>query len=610
MRAKLFANALLTAATAAALVPRGACAQEIRVEPPQVVLRPRVEIAPVAIPVPEINISLPQIEVPIPPIPPVPPLLEIQGPGVYINDGDFWFGDEQIEREELRQSFTLQVGARVELTDIDGPVQIDTVEGQTGEVIIRSYSAGQNPRKLTFEQTSVSLTIRGADAKQRDRLDAFDRTSHQIRLTLPRRANLTLTNVANSVRVGELDGTVKLTNVSGRVGLAQVAGSAELSNVAGTVSLTVERLGGRGVSLSNVAGSVSLRFVGDVNAELQTSNITGKVYVELPDVAVQGEMSRTDFRAKIGAGGAPIRVSNVTGTVRLSQAQTVAEMLNTFKSSTRSYDRIKLVNDLALHVSNPQVRRAFVVALNSEENSAVQITAARELAPYIREPEVRDAFMRALDSNKNDVVRMTVVRAVAKNYADEKAMREQLLRALVAEKKDAVRMTILDAISKYADDPAVVRALSDALKNDQKDVVRLRAAHALAARIDDPGVYALLLNAARSDAKKYVRAQALDALSRRIRDRAELRALFIGYLDDESMSLQYHALKGLVELGDTSLKPRLVEKSRELILANARRGWNDRMVLSALVLLRKLDPTEADRVLEQLDGESFRASRN
>jgi hypothetical protein len=610
MKAKLFTRAALSAAAAHALVAAPPVLAQVaeRVEP-RVVVRPRVEIGGggITIPIfPEIHIDLGQIEIPIPPVPPTPeiePLPEITGPGIF-NDEGFWFGEEQTEREELRQTVALRPGATVELADIDGPVQIDTADSTSAEVVIRSFSAGQNPRKLTFEQTANGFAVRGLPAKQRDRLDSFDRTSHQVRLTLPRRTNLVLTNVTSSVRAGELDGTVKLTNVSGRVGLAQVAGGAELVNVSGAVTLTVERLGGGGVTLSGVTGSVALRFLGGVNADLQTSGVKGKVYVELPNVAVQGEMAGADFRAKVGAGGAPVRVGDVTGTVRLSPARTLAEMLTALRAAGRSAERARAANDLALHVSNPQARRAFVEALNAADTtSGIQSVAARELAPYAREPEVRDAFLRAaLNPERNGSVRATAVRALAKYHGGEKSVREQLLRAYAAEKNNSVRTALLGALAGHTDDPAVVRALSDTLRAaDQKDSLRLLAAHALRSRVDEAEVFALLVGAARSDARKSVRAMALNALSRRLRDRAELRDLFVGYLDDESAALQYQALKGLVDLGDPALKQRLVEKSRELILLNARRGWNDRAVLAALILLRKLDPQEADRALAQLE---------
>jgi hypothetical protein len=602
MRMKLIAVVVLCASVAAAFAARGASAQEGRVSP-RVEVKPEVRIdlgriAPVAIDMSGININIPDFDFQLAPValPPMPDM-----PDIYINGDDIWTGDETTEREELRQTYQLSPGARVELTNIDGPVTIDTTDGATAEVIIKSRSYSANPRKLSVEQTSSSLTLRGPERKGKGDFDSSDGTRHTVRLTVPRRTNLVMSGVGDSVRVGELDGTVKLNLIAGRVGIAQAAGGAEISDVAGSVTMSLARLSGRGVTVSKVVGKVTLKFLDDVNAELQTGGVKGKVYVELPNVAVQGEMTKADFRAKVGAGGAPITINDVTGTVRLARGQSVAEMLTVLKSSERR------AGDLALHVSNPQVRQAFVAALGDEQNGLVQMTAARELASYAGEPEVRDAFLRALESGKTDAVRMTAASALAKRYAGDKDVRDRLLRVLATEKKDVIRANIVGAVGKYVDDPAVLRALTEALRSDEREIVRSRAARALAAKVENAEVYDLLLNAARNDQKRVVRITALDALSRRIRERAELRELFVGYLEDESQSMQFHALRGLVELSDPALKARLVEKAREIILTDYRRGWNTNTVLGALVLLRKLDPQEADRMLEQLGNERVRS---
>jgi hypothetical protein len=614
MRNKTAAIALAIAAANFLLAPASLRAQGERpaaAPAPRVEVKPEVRIdlgsiAPVVVPFPAMQINLPDIEIPIPPMPP----MDAAGFDFSFNynGDDFWFNDgaAQTEREELRQTYQLSPGARIELANIDGAVTIDTTDGGSAELVIKSYSYDANPRKLIVEQSSSALVIRGPERKDGEE-HSSDGTRHTIHLTIPRRTNLVATNVRDSLRVGELDGSVKLDHIAGRVGIAQAGGLVEISNVSGTVSMSLARLAGRGASVSNVSGRVSLRFIEDVNAQLQTSGIKGKVYVELPNVAVEGEMTRADFRAKVGAGGPPLSISDVTGSVRLAKGQTVTEMLNVIKTSDRSAARNQTFGDLALYVSNPQVRRAFVEALNDDQNTVALLTAARELAPYGNEVEVRDAYLRLLESGKNEAARMTAASVVTKHWAEDKGVRDRLLRVLASEKREVIRATIVGALSKYTDDPATLRALIDALRSDEKEIVRARAARALNAKVENAEVYDALLAAARSDQKRLVRAVALDALSRRIRERAELRELFVGYLDDESQSMQYHALAGLVELNDVSLKPRLVEKARSLILMNYRRGWNDGATLSTLVLLRRIDPQEADRMLERLGGERVRS---
>jgi HEAT repeat protein len=185
-------------------------------------------------------------------------------------------------------------------------------------------------------------------------------------------------------------------------------------------------------------------------------------------------------------------------------------------------------------------------------------------------------------------------------------VREALLRVLAAEKNESMRMTVVNAVARQVDDPAVARALTEVVRGETRDSTRARAAAALARKTDSPEVYDLLVNAARNDKSRSVRVAALSGLTRRIRERPELRELFVGYLDNESISLQFQALRGLVELNDPTLRQRLIEKAREIVLQNGRRYWNDRMVLDTVILVRKLDPQEADRLLEQLSTERAR----
>jgi hypothetical protein len=586
-------------------------AAENRGEPSEwPMVMPIPAIAPIALPdfnieLPDFNIELPDLNIDMPDMPDLP---DIDMGGDWLHDG----GDdgERIEREELRQTYQLSPGARVELSNINGSIDVDTAEGNAAELRITSYSRDPNPRKLAVEQTAAGLAVRG-EARRKGDWDNmnFDHTSHRVALKLPRRAALTVTGANGNVRVGELDAPVRLTNVSGNVGVAQAAGSAEVSQVSGTVMLKLAKLGAGGVRVGGVSGKVTLHFMDDVNADLQTTGIKGKVYVELSNVSVQGEMNRADFRARIGTGGMPIHISDVTGSVRLARGRTVAAMLGALKTSERGgAARMETARDLTLHVGSRQVRQAFVEALGGEQNGAVKMTAARALAPYVAEPEVREAFMKSIEAGGgNGVVRMTAVRAIAGQYAADKSVRDTLLRVLASEENNLVRMNIVGAVGKYADDGNVRRALGEVLKHDRSDIVRMRAASALARRVDDGEVYELLLNAARNDKKTIVRANALGALRARIRERPELRELFTGYLEHESAVMQYKALQGLVELGDPALKTRLVEKAKELIGVQMRRGWGDRMLLDTLLLLRRLDAQEADRVLEQLGSERMKS---
>ncbi|MFL6209728.1 MAG: HEAT repeat domain-containing protein [Pyrinomonadaceae bacterium] len=599
---------LITALICALMIGPVSVAQTPAPEPhPVVSVRPAITIAPdVRVDLSGINIVPAfRFEMPEITIPPIPPI-NIDIPDIQFDGPGFWFDDDQTEREELKQTYSLSAGARVELSNIDGPVRIEPTDG-SAEVRILSYAWGETARKLAVESTGNSLTIRGPEANARD----YDDTRHSVTLKLPRRVELTVNNARDTVHVGDFDGPVRLNGVSGGVSIAQAAGSADISRVSGSVVVNMARVGSAGIRVQDVSGTVSVRFLEDLNADLQTANIKGKVYVEVPNVAVQGEMKNADFRAKIGTGGAALTISDVTGTVRLARGRSVSELLTALKAGTeRSSVRAATVRDLAMHVSQPQARAALIETLQAGENSNIDMTASRALANYANEPDVRAVFIKAVDASHNDSTRATIMRALARNYAGDRSVRDLLLRALATDKSNQVRQTAISALAKNnLDDADVQRALMEALRSDTNDSVRLRAAGALAKRTDNGEIYALLVETAKSDRKRSIRARALDGLAPRLGAHPELRPLFVGYLNDESISMQYYALKGLVGLNDPALKQQLVDKSREIILAQGRRYWNDQLVLSTLILLRKLDPQEADRALEQLGADRDRRMR-
>ncbi len=232
--------------------------------------------------------------------------------------GDNRDEDEWPERDEARQSFQLTPGATVKVSGINGSVTVETAETQTAEVyVVRTARRREDleRRKVTIEQTGDGLFVRGENDKEASRQPEV---RQRVTLKLPRRIEFAASGINGRVSVGEVDGVVKLSGVNGRVEVAQASVSSELSGINGGVVITITRLNERGVRVSGINGSVELRFAEAINADLSVNGINGAVYADLPNVTVQGKVSRSNFNARIGAGGAPITVSGVNGRVRLA----------------------------------------------------------------------------------------------------------------------------------------------------------------------------------------------------------------------------------------------------------------------------------------------------
>ena len=144
-------------------------------------------------------------------------------------------------RDVINRSIGLSPGAEVSLETIAGPVVIQTGNSPTAQIHIVRGAA--TPRELKCYRTEVSATparlaIRHVQDKSRG-CDSI-RSGQQVRLTLPRSVNLSMSSIAGDVDIGPIDGRLKLESMAGPVKLRGVR-SADISSLAGGLSMTLCR---------------------------------------------------------------------------------------------------------------------------------------------------------------------------------------------------------------------------------------------------------------------------------------------------------------------------------------------------------------------------------
>lgn len=262
------------------------------------------------------------------------------------------------EREEINQTYQLAPGARVDISNIRGPVEIANADTATAEVrIVRTARtrADLEYHKIQIQHTGNSLTVRGV--QEPDRRGQNVRVNHHVTLKLPRRIDLSVSSISGWLKAGDIGGSLRVNGISGSaeignvngklqvnsisgslevgnvgaeaearvnsisgdVDFSQVNGSLEVTSVSGAVNATLVSLSPPGIRINSVSGSVEIGLKGDVNADFTAVHVTGEVYLDVPNVAREGE-GKSNVRARIGAGGTPITISSVSGNVRLKRS--------------------------------------------------------------------------------------------------------------------------------------------------------------------------------------------------------------------------------------------------------------------------------------------------
>src|SRR5215213_906234 len=116
-------------------------------------------------------------------------------------------------RQEIRQSFELAPGARVELSGLNGAVKIETSDTKTAEVYIERTASSQEAldrRKVTLEADANSLRIRGEKSDDAGFFSCFFGSSgERTTLKLPRQIALYAKGVNGSFITSDIDGPVE-----------------------------------------------------------------------------------------------------------------------------------------------------------------------------------------------------------------------------------------------------------------------------------------------------------------------------------------------------------------------------------------------------------------
>ncbi len=200
------------------------------------------------------------------------------------------------ERDEMRQSYQLSAGARVEVAGISGAVKIETADIDTAEIAIVRYAATRaalEHHKIIVDHSPTSLFVHGEKDGSSVRsmlahlLTRRNDVRQEVTLRLPRRVQLFTNGVNGRVTIGEVDGAVSVHGVNGRVEIAQAADHAEVSGVNGGVTMTLAQLGEKGVGIHGVNGGIELRFANDTNASFEVHGINGGVRSDASDIIVE-----------------------------------------------------------------------------------------------------------------------------------------------------------------------------------------------------------------------------------------------------------------------------------------------------------------------------------
>ena len=225
-------------------------------------------------------------------------------------------------REEIRETYELAPGARVELSGLNGPVKIETSEATKAEVYIERTASSREAmtsRKVTIEASANSLRIRGE--KEGGFFSRFfgHSAGERVTLKLPRQISLSAKGVNGAFSTGDINGAVEVSGINGKVQVASSNGRTTFKGVNGSIVVGLKKIDVDGVMLSGINGNIELQLASDLNADFDAKGMNGRVISDLPNVSID-KSKHGSYWARIGNGGIGITAKGINGNIRLTRS--------------------------------------------------------------------------------------------------------------------------------------------------------------------------------------------------------------------------------------------------------------------------------------------------
>jgi len=233
------------------------------------------------------------------------------------------FAWDGTETEEFHQIYPLSANGRIELQNINGPVQIrgwDRNEVKVDAIKRADSKPDLDEVEIKIHSDQDSVSIRTEYARHEHTWTRNDPGSVDYVLTVPRNSRLDDINLVNGdLEIEGVGGEVRASCVNGRLRASSLSGRTELSTVNGNLEANFDRLSSP-IEVSSVNAKVLLTLPSDAKADIEASTVSGSISNDFGIHVANNKWVGHELNGELGGGGTRVRVNNVNGRIEIRHA--------------------------------------------------------------------------------------------------------------------------------------------------------------------------------------------------------------------------------------------------------------------------------------------------
>jgi DUF4097 and DUF4098 domain-containing protein YvlB len=249
------------------------------------------------------------------------PVLAILSAGCDIAMADF----NEEASTEWRKSFELQAGGHVEISNVNGKIEVSPGEGTAVEVYAKKIGKAStaDAAKQALERVQVVDSSEGRVIKVETKVDRgggglfnHSQTKVEYVVRVPANAEVKLSTVNGGVQITGLSGRITAEATNGGIVGRDITGEIEAVTTNGGVEVDLASVPAAGVKLECTNGGIELRLPADAKATLSARVANGGI--DTSGLNVQSrESSRRRLDADLNGGGPRITIEGTNGGISI-----------------------------------------------------------------------------------------------------------------------------------------------------------------------------------------------------------------------------------------------------------------------------------------------------
>jgi hypothetical protein len=250
-------------------------------------------------------------------------VLSAAGAGCDIAMADF----KQKETAEWRRTYELQPGGRVEISNVNGKIDVEPSTGNTVQVVAEktaraasSEAAKEALDRIEIVETASPSAIRIETKTQRGPGGLMNHTNQQVHyiVKVPVGAEVKFRTVNGGIELTGLKGRINAETTNGGIKAREVSGYIDASTTNGGVEVELTELSESGVKLGCTNGGIELRLPATAKATISARVTNGGIDTNGLEIETTGEKSRRRLDGRMNGGGAHVDIEGTNGGIRIS----------------------------------------------------------------------------------------------------------------------------------------------------------------------------------------------------------------------------------------------------------------------------------------------------